>query len=59
MDSKDDLSKDDQFIPMIEPIVEIKEEEKCFIVPTVVDKVSIKEELCDNEEISNSSSSNV
>ena len=67
MDSKGELlPKEDQIIPKIEPIDTdfIKEEEileeKCSVDPGVtVNKVSLKEQLCDNEELEEYSSSNV
>ena len=75
MDSKNELlndysfPKEDQLIPKTEPIDEefIKQEEiedECYVEPGVtvslkVDKVSVKEELCDNEDFDNCSSSNV
>ena len=61
--------EEDQLIPKMEPIdIEfIKQEEieeECHVEPGVVvslkvDKVSVKEELCKNEETNNCSSSNV
>ena len=70
MDSIYSFPKEEQLIPKIEPtdVDFIKEEEEieeeCFIEPGVcvslnVDKVSCKEELYENEETNNSSSSNV
>ena len=75
MDPEDELldnysfHREDQLIPKTEPIdldfIKKEEiEEECYVEPGVtvslkVDKVSVKEELCQNEEIGNSSSSNV
>ena len=75
MDSMNELlndssfPKEDQLIPKTEPIDvdSIKQAEiadECYVEPRVsgslkVDKVSVKEKLFENEEIDNSSSSNV
>ena len=75
MDSMNELlndssfPKEDQLIPKTEPIDvdSIKQKEiadECYVEPRVsgslkVDKVSVKEKLFENEEIDNSSSSNV
>ena len=67
MDSKNELWKEDQFLPKIEPInaefikKEKNEDEEYFVVSGIVesfkvDKSSVKKEVFDNE---NCSSSNV
>ena len=75
MNSKNKLSdnysfpEEDQLIPKTEPIdIDLikkeEEEDELFVVPGLVepkkvDKVSVKKELCENEEIENYSSTNV
>ena len=59
------LSNEDQLLPKTEPIdIDFTKEEECNvesgqIVSFKIDKVSVKEELCERDEIHNHSSSNV
>ena len=73
MDSRNDylFPKENLLISKVEPIdidfikkEKIEEGEECFVVqgivePLEIDKVSVKKELCENEEIENYSSANV
>ena len=65
MDSKNELLDDDPFPIDVDLIKKEEiEEEECFVVAGTVEsikseKISVKEELCENEEIENCSSTNV
>ena len=65
MDSKNELLDDDPFPIDVDFIKkEEVEEEECFVVAGLVEsikseKISVKEELCENEKVENYSSTNV